>query len=195
MAMKEPVPRRKLVVTIIVVALVLLGVTAFAFQTTSTTEFCTSCHEMKRHETELKYSSHAVDKDKQPISCVQCHLPNSFGPKYVAIKTYLGVKDMLVHNFGDPDDFYRSELQVSARVFIDDESCRACHEDLMKTTKDKPISIEGKLAHESYLGKNGCTNRGCADCHHNMAHLPDFDRRYVVNAEFAAKLPMQKEGK
>ncbi len=193
--MKEPVPRGKLpMATVIVVALVLIGVTAFAFQATSSTDFCASCHEMKRHRTELKFSPHAMDAEKQPIACVQCHLPNSFGPKYVAIKTYLGVKDVLVHTFGDEDDFYRAELQVTARTFIDDESCRACHEDMMKTTKDKPISIEGKLAHESYLGKNGCTNRGCANCHHNTAHLPDFDRRYVVNADFAAKLPSEKEG-
>lgn len=179
---------------ILVIALVLAGVTAFAFQSTSTTEFCSSCHEMKRHRTELELSPHAVDADKKPITCVQCHLPNSIGPKYVAIKTYLGIKDLLVHNFGDPDDFYRAELQLTARMLVDDESCRACHQDLMKTTKEKPISIEGKLAHEAYLGKNGCSNRGCADCHQNMAHLPDFDRRYVVNAKFAAKLPREKEG-
>jgi len=193
--MKEPVPRGKTpIATLIAVLVVLVGATAFAFQATSTTDFCASCHVMKRHRTELNFSSHKVDKDKNPIDCVQCHLPNSFGPKYVAIKTYLGVKDMVVNTFGDPDEFYRAELQVSARLFIDDESCRACHEDMMKTTKDKPISIEGKLAHEAYLGKNGCSNRGCADCHQNMAHLPDFDRRYVVNADFAAKLPREKDG-
>ena len=193
--MKEPVPRgKKPLAMILVIAVVFVGVTAFAFQTTSTNEFCTSCHHMQRYAVELKHSPHAVDADKNPIACVQCHLPHSFGPRYVAIKTYLGVKDVIVHHFGDPDDFYRAELQKSARVFIDDESCRACHEDLTKTTKDKPLSIEGRLAHEAYLGKNGCSNRGCADCHQNMAHLPDFDRRYTVNAEFAAKLPRQKEG-
>lgn len=192
--MKEPVPRGKTpMATVIAVLVVLVGSVAFAFQATSTNDFCTTCHVMKRHQTELQFSPHAVDKDKNPIQCVQCHLPNSIGPKYVAVKTYLGVKDVVVNTFGD-DEFYRAELQVSARKFIDDESCRACHEDLMKTTKDKPISKEGKLAHEAYLGINGCTNRGCADCHHNAAHLPDFDRRYLVNADFAAKLPSQKEG-
>lgn len=193
--MKEPVPRGKLPVAFITALVITLaGVTAFAFQATSTNEFCTACHVMKRHQTELRFSPHAVDKDKNPIRCVQCHLPNSFGPKYVAYKTYLGVKDVLVHTFGDPDDFYRAELQATARMFIDDDSCLACHEDLMKTTEGKPISLEGKLSHEAYLGKNGCTNRGCADCHQNTAHLPPFDRRYVVNSAFAAKLPTAKEG-
>lgn len=193
--MKDPVPKKGWLAGLIVLAVILVGGVAFAFQATSSNEFCISCHEMKRHLTELEKSPHAVDKDKKPIKCVQCHLPYDVGPTYVVVKTYLGVKDVLVHNFGDPEnDFYRAELQVSARKFIDDKACRSCHEDLMKTTKDKPISLEGKLAHEAYLGKNGCTDKGCADCHHNMAHLPDFDRRYTVNAKFSANLPKDKEG-
>lgn len=175
-------------------AVAVVAASAVAFEKTSTNEFCVSCHEMEQHQAELKLSSHAVDKDKNPIECRQCHMPAEFGPRYVALKSYLGVKDLLVHYFGDPDDFYRRELQESARRFIPDDSCRKCHEDLMKNTKGEPISREGKLSHEAYLGKNGQTKQGCANCHQNLAHLPKFDRRYKQNAKFAAKLAGTQEG-
>jgi hypothetical protein len=41
------------------------------------------------------------------------------------------------------------------------------------------------------FGQNA--RRTCAGCHANMAHLPVFDRRYAVNAAFAAKLPQAGE--
>ncbi|NDV18455.1 cytochrome C [Pseudodesulfovibrio sp. JC047] len=169
-------------------------VSAVAFEQTSTTGFCVSCHEMKQHKAELQFSSHVVDKDKKPIECRQCHMPAKFGPRYVALKAYLGVKDVVVHTFGDPEDFYRRELQMSARRFVPDDSCRACHEDLKKNVKGEALSREGLLAHDAYLGINGQTGKGCADCHQNVAHLPVFDRRYEKNAEFAARLAAQEEG-
>jgi nitrate/TMAO reductase-like tetraheme cytochrome c subunit len=182
--------------TVILSSICLLAVvvaSAMAFEKTTTTEFCMSCHEMQQHRAELKFSSHAVDKDKNPIECRQCHMPASFGPRYVALKAYLGVKDLLIHTFGDPDDFYRKELQLSARRFMPDDSCLACHEDLKKDVKGEELSREGKLAHDAYLGVNGNTGKGCADCHRNMAHLPVFDKRYGMNAEFAEKLATQEE--
>lgn len=161
---------------------------------TSTTDYCISCHELKTHKTELEKSSHAVDKDKNPIECSQCHIPNGFGLKYLAVKI-MGVSDLWAHNFGDPENLDRRRLQATARRYIQDDNCRACHQDLFKNTKDEKISEIGRLAHESYLGKNGNTKRGCAGCHFNMAHLPDFDRRYDFNAEFAKKLATVQEQK
>ena len=161
---------------------------------TSTTEFCVSCHELQTHKTELEKSSHAVDKDKNPIGCRQCHIPNSFGPKYLAVKI-MGIKDLWVHKFGDPENLDRRKLQATARRYVQDDNCRACHQDLFKNAKDEKISELGRLAHESYLGKNGNTRSGCAGCHPNMAHLPEFDRRYKINAEFAKNLPLSQEQK
>ena len=161
---------------------------------TSRTEYCMSCHELKTHKTELEKSSHAVDKDKKPIECRQCHIPNGLGLKYLAVKM-MGIKDLWVHKFGDPENLNRRRLQVVARRYIVDENCRACHQDLFKTTKDEKISEIGRLAHEAYLGNNGNTRNGCAGCHPNMAHLPVFDRRYPFNAEFAKNLPLVQEQK
>ena len=159
---------------------------------TSTTEYCMSCHEMKEYKQELEKSAHAVDKDKNPIDCKQCHIPLSIGPRYFTVKTYLGMRDMFVHYFGDPNNLDRRKMQEFVRRFIPDENCLECHSDLYKNTKDKEISAIGKLSHEAYLGKNGNTKRNCAGCHLNMAHLPDFDRRLYINKEFAMRLPPEK---
>ena len=174
---------------VIVVFGLLLSV---SLERTSRNDYCMSCHELKPHKAELERSSHAVDKDKNPIECRQCHIPNSFGLKYLAVKI-MGVKDLWVHKFGDPDNLNRRRLQVVARRYVQDANCRACHQDLFKTTKDEKISEIGRLSHEAYLGKNGTTKNGCAGCHFNMAHLPDFDRRYAFNATFSSNIPPEKE--
>lgn len=148
---------------------------------------------MKRYEFELKRSSHAVDKDKKPITCEQCHIPRRAGIDYLVVKSYLGVRDLAVHFFGDTKDLDRRNMQLVARRFVSDDNCRQCHQDLMLTAKGKSISPEGKKAHEAWLGKDGKGRRTCAGCHSNMAHLPKFDRRYAVNAAFAAKLPPEGE--
>lgn len=182
-----------------VVVLLIAGVGAFLaiisvlMARTSSTGYCISCHEMARYKDELKYSSHAVTKEKTPIECKDCHIPNSIGGKYLIVKTVLGMKDLAVHYFGDPENLNRREMQAFARRFVPDENCLACHQDLMKDTKDKPLSEIGRLSHQAYLGENGQTSRGCAGCHFNMAHLPDFDRRYHFNAEFAKRFPLKKE--
>ena len=184
-------------ILIIIVAGIVLFIAAasVSMSMTSRTEFCMSCHEMERYKEELEKSSHAVDKDNNPIQCRQCHVPLSVGPKYLTVKTYVGMKDLIVSNFGDPTNLDRRQMQGVARKFMSDENCRACHEDLMKNTKDEDLSKIGQLCHEAYLSKNGNTTRRCAGCHFNMAHLPKFDRRYFFNEEFAKRLPLVEEKK
>lgn len=176
--------------------LIVLGIFLSVSMTkTSTTSYCLSCHEMKTHKEELEKSSHAFDKEKNPIECSQCHLPPGMGPRYVAVKIYAGMKDLWVHHLGDSANLDRRHLQGAARRFLMDDNCRACHQDLEKNVKGEPLSEIGKLCHEAYLGKNGQTQSSCAGCHQNMAHLPEFDRRYSVNAGFAAKFSLAKEKK
>lgn len=172
---------------------VLILLMSISMARTSTTEYCISCHEMEKYKDELEKSSHAVDKDKNPIQCHQCHIPKSIGPKYLTVKTVLGLKDLIIHNFGNLENLDRRKMQKIGRRFIPDENCLACHKDLNKDVKDKELSEIGRLCHEAYQGKNGDTKRNCAGCHFNMAHLPDFDRRFFFNAEFAKRLPLKKE--
>lgn len=195
--MLEKIPKKILIAALLLspVALVGLAVPAYiSMEMTSTTEFCTSCHEMKSYQDELRKSSHSLDEDYNPIGCRQCHVPVNLGPRYLFVKTFLGTKDVIVHFLGDPDNLSRRKMQISARRFVPDENCRACHKFLFRNAKqNKEISAIGRLCHEAYLGKNGNTSRGCAGCHFNMAHLPEFDRRYNFNAEFAKRLPLTEE--
>jgi nitrate/TMAO reductase-like tetraheme cytochrome c subunit len=167
---------------------------AYGFQATASTEFCLSCHEMTPNQKEQKFSSHAKDKDGKIINCAQCHIPQGMGPRFVAVKIYSGVKDLAVHWWQKPEILERLAQQPTARRFIDDANCLACHADLYKDAKgEKTISNIGKLAHDAYLGKNGNTRSNCAGCHINLAHLPEFDQRFEVNAPFKARLLQEEE--
>ena len=104
-------------------------------------------------------------------------------------KTWLGLKDLWVHNLDGGEDLDRAGMQPVARRFTDDANCRACHQDLSKNAKnDGPVSKEGQLAHDNYLGKNGRARSGCVGCHQNLAHLPVFDERIPHNQKFAQQL-------
>ncbi|MCG8565523.1 MAG: NapC/NirT family cytochrome c [Desulfobacterales bacterium] len=189
--MKDQGSKRR--VWVIVTALLLLGVAlAVPMEMTSRTEFCVSCHEITPHKAELEKSSHALDKDKNPIQCRQCHIPHGLGPKFLAVKV-MGLKDLWVHYVEAPEGLDRRAGQIKARRYVQDDNCLVCHPNLLVNVKDEPISEQGRLSHENYLGKNGKGCRKCAECHFNLAHLPDFDRRYDFNAKFAAKIPREKE--
>ncbi|MDL2269011.1 NapC/NirT family cytochrome c [Desulfosarcina sp. OttesenSCG-928-A07] len=178
----------------IALVVVLLAVTTYGLKATSTVGFCTSCHEMKAHAEELQYSTHAKDKDGNETRCSDCHIPSGYGPRYLSVKIYSGVKDLYVHFREAPESINRAGEQLVARRFLDDANCLRCHEDLYKDAKgEADVSREGRLAHDAYLGKNGQARSNCAGCHINIAHLPDFDRRLDVNTEFAERIQKQEE--
>ena len=186
--------KSSLLVGSFVVLICLIGVSAYGLHTTSKTEFCMSCHEMEPYQKELKFSSHAKDKDGKVIGCAQCHIPAGIGPDFLTVKLYSGVKDLVVHLWSAPESLDRVHAQKVARRFIDDDNCLACHADLYKDAKgEKPVSEIGKLAHDAYLGKNGSTKRNCAGCHMNLAHLPEFDQRLEVNSAFTSRYLKEEE--
>ncbi len=156
-------------------------------------EECMRCHDVKTYQYELSHSAHAVDKDKKMISCDQCHIFH-FNPltSYYARDQYYDKKIF------KPEDFDRRSMQKNVRGGVPASKCQKCHEDLYKNAKGEKISQIGQLCHDAFLGKNGTTNRNCAGCHINVAHLPVFDRVLTVNAEFAKRLaenPMKVENR
>ena len=175
------------------VVVLFIAATSFTMSVTSSTDYCMSCHEMVTYQVELDASPHAVDADNNPMECHQCHIPNSIGAKYVAVKVISGVKDQVVHTFGDPSNLDRRNLQDLARRFIQDDNCKSCHQDLFQSSTEEQISEIGRLAHEAYLGINGSTRKNCSGCHFNIAHLPDFDRRFPFNNKFSQNLPLSEE--
>jgi nitrate/TMAO reductase-like tetraheme cytochrome c subunit len=174
---------------------VFCGITGYVLGATSSTDFCLSCHEMKPYQKELRFSSHAKDKDSNEIGCSQCHIPQGIGPRFLAVKMYSGVKDLAVHFWSKPAGLNRVHAQKVARRFVDDANCLACHQDLHKNAKNNaPVSEYGRLAHDAYLGKNGTTRRNCAGCHINLAHLPVFDQQLQINAAFTSRLRQVEQG-
>jgi nitrate/TMAO reductase-like tetraheme cytochrome c subunit len=172
-----------------VCAFVIFSVSVYGLHATSATEFCMSCHEMRTHAEELKFSSHALDADGKSIQCFQCHIPPGYGLKFLSAKAYMGIKDVAAHLLWGEEALDRMSSQPTARRFIDDANCLNCHADLYRNAKGEgPVSEYGKLAHAAYEGKNGATRSNCAGCHINIAHLPAFDRWLDVNRTFAARL-------
>jgi nitrate/TMAO reductase-like tetraheme cytochrome c subunit len=166
-----------------------IAVVSAGVKFTSTTEFCLSCHEMRVYQDELKLSSHAKDADGKEISCSQCHIPAGNVVRMLGAKTWMGLLDLWVHTVEGGEDLDRAAMQPVARRFTDDANCLACHEDLgQNAKKDGPVSHEGRLAHDNYLGKNGQARSGCVGCHQNLAHLPVFDERIPQNQTFAQKI-------
>lgn len=183
-----PLRQKRYWIAGITIVLVILAASVAVVQT-STTKFCMSCHEMQVYQKELEASPHARDARGNPIGCPQCHIPGTNIVRMVAGKAYLGVRDVWVHFTDGGYDLDRAAMQPVARRFTDDANCRACHEDLTRNAKnDGPVSEEGRLAHDAYLGKNGQSRNGCAGCHQNMAHLPPFDQRIPRNAKFLSNL-------
>ena len=156
-------------------------------------EECMRCHDVKTYLYELSHSVHAVDKDKKKITCDQCHVFH-FNP----LTSYYARDEYYDKKIFKPEDFDRRSMQKNVRNGVPAKKCQQCHEDLYKNVKGEKISQIGQLCHDAFLGKNGTTNRNCAGCHINIAHLPQFDRGVTVNAEFAKKLaenPMKVEKK
>ncbi|MBQ7457222.1 MAG: NapC/NirT family cytochrome c [Desulfovibrio sp.] len=159
----------------------------------SKTAFCLSCHEMRIYQEEQRASAHAKDAKGNDIGCSQCHIPTGNIVRMLGAKGWMGIKDLWVHTMYPDEPLQRAEMQPIARRFTDDANCRKCHADLAKNAKgNAPISEEGRLAHDNYLGKNGQARSGCVGCHHNLAHLPSFDARIPLNQSFALKLKENK---
>ncbi len=160
-------------------------------------EECLRCHDVKTYQHELKYSPHVQDVNKKTITCDQCH-DFHFNPvtAYYARDKYFDKKIF------EAEDFDRKKMQRNVKKAVPAKKCQVCHTDLTKDAKGEPISEIGQLCHDAFEGKNGTTNRSCAGCHINIAHLPEFDRNLTVNADFAKKLAenpivtdSEKEGK
>ena len=180
--------RKGILITVFVGVVFLLGVSTAVVETQKTS-FCLSCHVMEPYLKELEASSHARDAQGRPISCAQCHVPSGNIVRMLAGKSYSGSKHLLAYYTKVPLTLDRAALQPVARRFVDDANCRACHEDLNRNAKnDGPVSAEGRLAHDAYLGISGQTRSGCAGCHANTAHLPIFDERIPRNATFLKNL-------
>ena len=100
--------RWKLVIGLLV-ALFLFSVSvgiagAYVLASTSTEEFCTSCHEMSYNLAEYKGTIHDTNRTGVRAICTNCHVPHEPGPLVLAKIKVDGEEEQHVKAKGDEAD-------------------------------------------------------------------------------------------
>jgi nitrate/TMAO reductase-like tetraheme cytochrome c subunit len=144
----------------------IIALSAGAFSYTSSTSFCTSCHEMRIvAEQGWMKSKHYENQSGVVAECTDCHVEPELLPM-IRTKLRDGIKDTWVHLFGesDPHRMNWEELAASARSKISDSACMRCHKNLTP----RGAAIKTLVAHREYL--RGDVNKRCVDCHREEIH-------------------------
>jgi len=144
-----PTPKRKHGLLILFGLLVVIVIGGGAgLKTSSTTAFCSSCHEMQPENLTYKVTSHSK------LSCTTCHVGTGAGD-YVQSKVkllgYIGKH--LTGNYGQP---------IVATDPIKNEVCESCHSTVRKVTPSGDINIP----HDTHLKHD----IACTACHGGVAH-------------------------
>lgn len=157
--------RHKVFATIIVTVFLcffFLTLSSVSVWYTSTESFCPTCHEMRRAYLSWRLSAHNQTETGIIASCKDCHLPPGIIAQLVA-KIEQGMRDTVVHYFGQPDRLGLEYLKSKATDNVSNESCKSCHKNL----SPMGISRGGFLAHQE-------VTRGlkfkCVLCHQKVGH-------------------------
>ena len=110
---------------------------------------CMNCHIMRpQFESWQKSSHHTAAK------CIDCHLPHSFVPKYIAKADngYRHSKAFTLEDFHEPIQMTKRNRQILQA------NCLACH---------------GELVHPLVAGATSADNAiSCVHCHADVGHGP-----------------------
>lgn len=171
----------------------LAGIISFGsvVASTSTTEFCISCHEMAStvYE-EYKTTPHYRNTTGVRASCSDCHVPRDWDQ--VLVRKLMAVKDLYHHLLGTVDTkekFEARRLQMAQRVWAtmranDSRECRNCHAFTAMDLKQQ--RRRAMKQHESARSQD----KTCIDCHQGIAHkavhkeIDDEDDEQELSLEF-----------
>jgi nitrate/TMAO reductase-like tetraheme cytochrome c subunit len=145
----------------ILVLFVILGFSGL--KTTSSSQFCSSCHEMKPEYYTWKASTHSE------VACVSCH-------------KYPGVEQIAKIQAGGIAKNIRHEQVTAAAIIrttkeIPNSACEKCHN--MSTRQVTP-SGDLIIPHDKHLEKN----IKCTQCHSNVAHGDIADRNMTFQTDY-----------
>jgi cytochrome c-type protein NapC len=141
----------------------------FALHTSSTDEFCSSCHANDAAK-EWKVSKHYANPYGFRAGCSDCHVPREFVPKMMRKMKAAGeVYGHLVGVIDTPEKFEakRKEMAESewARLRANGaQECRNCHH---MDTIDNP---EKEYLKDMHAGALEGGQMVCIDCHKGVAH-------------------------
>jgi nitrate/TMAO reductase-like tetraheme cytochrome c subunit len=157
-----------------ILAVAALGTFGAVAESTSGTEFCISCHEMKQNFDEYAKTVHYKNREGVQAQCSDCHVPKSFAPKMMA--KVVAVKDVVHHvlgTIGTPEKYAAHKLDMAQRVWAKMEAngsaqCRSCHN--FQAMDFDQQGRRSRMKHEASM-QDGKT---CISCHKGIAHsLPD----------------------
>jgi nitrate/TMAO reductase-like tetraheme cytochrome c subunit len=167
---EQPAPNRKgyklyKIMTIslffIVLFIIAGGVTV---ELTSSSKFCSSCHEMKPEYETWAVSSHSN------IQCKECHMGNGI-TDYAKAKLN-GLKQVYMN----ATDSYTAPIQMPKPIA--NAVCEKCH-----NMKNRQVSAEGDLIipHDKHLAKG----IQCVQCHSGVVHGDISDRNVTFKSDYS----------
>ena len=158
----------------------------YTYAKTSTNEYCMSCHVHTDSDASWKQSMHYANGSGTVTDCVACHLPPETEPMHrFAVKTRMGVKDMLAMVFKDKEkiDWEAKGELAHAQKIVYNESCRQCHVNLYP----EGVSDEAVVAHLYYEEYEKKYNLQCISCHLDAGHFdPDYKHESMKTAPVTA---------
>ncbi|MEW6745227.1 MAG: SUMF1/EgtB/PvdO family nonheme iron enzyme [Planctomycetota bacterium] len=147
-----------------------------ADKSTSSDDFCASCHVHPQASASWKLSTHYGVESGVVVHCVECHLPPG-GLAYYWEKARHGLRDAYGSLFTDTSQIdweARSSLE-HALTYTYEESCTRCHQNLFPLN----LSPKGDEAHLHYSRKAG--ELPCINCHLHSGH---YDERATQPESF-----------
>ncbi len=136
-------------------------------QTTSTNEFCASCHVHPHADVSWKLSAHHNTRSGVSVNCVDCHLPPEEKKfQFITRKAYHGFHDFYVYITKDSAEIDWTEKRSvdAAKRFVYEDGCKKCHTNMFPST----LNVLGAEAHLKYM--RNPENSSCLNCHLNVGH-------------------------
>jgi nitrate/TMAO reductase-like tetraheme cytochrome c subunit/nitrate reductase cytochrome c-type subunit len=130
---------------------------------TSSSSFCSSCHEMKPEFYTWKASTHSE------VDCVNCHVKQ--GVKNLANEK----KEVIVDAYKKKMGTYISPIHMASQ--IPDSSCERCHN---VNTREFTPSGDIIIPHVKHKNKG----IQCVQCHSGVAHGKVADRKMTYQADY-----------
>ena len=146
--------------------------------TTSSNEYCMSCHTHEQADLDWKKSPHYLSHSGVMTDCAACHLPPKEDGllKYYLAKSKMGAKDLWAKMTQDTDkiDWESKRSLENARKIVYNSSCEKCHVNLYP----EGISDDGITAHLYYDDNAKKLGLDCISCHLNVGHyMPGYEHK------------------
>jgi nitrate/TMAO reductase-like tetraheme cytochrome c subunit len=136
----------------------------FGLKATSSSSFCSSCHEMKPEYYTWKASTHSE------VDCVNCHVQP--GAKNIAKDKAEGVIEL----YKQKTNTYTAPIQMPKD--IPNSACESCHN---MNTREVTPSGDLIIPHDKHLAKD----IKCTQCHSGVAHGKIAERNVTFKSDYS----------